>query len=294
MCRWDWYQTTLSISDPQESGLIGLFLKTWDLSDYVPAGNRNGYTRGGAIVRGSERLCTLLWGGNPGVNVTSTSEHAPALARALSEAFPLHHSPTRVDACVDWVEQGLFDEIARKLIRFSTDNRLAINQQGDWVRGQARTLYIGSKSSPVRLVLYEKGYEQGGDAPREWVRLEVRVRPKREHRAQVARWEPIDAFGSAWVPDAMTHLGWDDLERHSVGTVWRQSDDERAFAYLCKQYGNLFKRLRATHGSYEVVGSIIGERMCASEHATSKHVTSEQVTNKHVTGEHVCINTAVF
>lgn len=272
MCRWDWYQTTLPLSNPQESGLVDLLLKVWDLSDYAPASNLNGYTRGGQIVRGSERLCTLQWGGNPGVNVASTSEHAPALADAIQAAYPGHHAPTRIDACFDWVEGGLFNEVAAGLIGFATDKRLAINQQGDWVRGEARTLYIGSKSSPVRLVLYEKGYEQGGDAPRDWVRLEVRVRPKREHRAFVAKWEPMDAFGAAWVPDALQRLGWPELQRHAVGTVWRQSDDERALAYLCKQYGPLIKRLRASVGSYQAVGELIGDRLSARSQVTSKHV----------------------
>ncbi|MFO5615250.1 replication initiation factor domain-containing protein, partial [Klebsiella pneumoniae] len=69
---------------------------------------------------------------------------------------------TRAHACVAWVEEGPFDSLSAHLIAYAKDNGISINQQGDWARGQARTLYLGSPQSPVRICLYEKGYEQGG------------------------------------------------------------------------------------------------------------------------------------
>lgn len=278
MIRFDWYQSSVRVSEPYDSGLVGVLLSAYDLSDFQLCQNRNGYTYGGAIVRGDRKLCTLHWGGNPWVNVTATSEDAPALAQALREAFPGEHGPTRIDSCVDWVEKGLFDAVSEKLIGYAQDKGLSINQQGDWVRGVARTLYLGSKSSPVQLVLYEKGYEQGGDAPLDWVRLEVRIRPKKQHRLAVAAWEPHHIFGVSWVHGAVEVLGWNDLTKRSVGTVWRQSDDERAFAHLCKQYGPLFERLKAAHGSYEAVGSLIGEGVLnARSPVASRRVICEHV-----------------
>ena len=176
MARWDWYQSTVLVQDPQDSGLVDVLLKAWPLSDWAPARNLNGYLYGGQIKRGDRMLCHLCWGGQSGVNCKTTSDESPVLAQALRE-FGKQHLPTRLDACEDWQEEGFFDSVSAALIQFATDNRLSINQQGDWVRGESRTLYVGSKDSPVRLVLYEKGYEQGGDAPRDWVRLEVRIRP---------------------------------------------------------------------------------------------------------------------
>lgn len=256
MARWDWYQSTVTVQDPQQSGLVDVLLKAWPLSDWAPGKNLNGYTNGGVIKRGDRILCHLCWGGQSGVNCKTTSDESPVLAQALRD-FGKPHLPTRVDSCVDWQEEGLFDSLSAALIQFAQDNRLAINQQGDWVRGEARTLYLGSKDSPVRLVMYEKGYEQGGDAPKDWVRLEVRVRPKREHRSAVAMWDAEHAFCAAWVPDALQCLGWDHLSKRSVGTVWKRSDAERARYALLKQYGAIMDQWATEVGSWEALGPVM-------------------------------------
>jgi len=235
--RFDWYQSTVAVQCPEDSGLVSRLLSAWPFSDWRQAKNLNGYTHGGAIVRGDRVLCHVCWGGQLGVNCKTTSDESPVLAAAL-QGFGKTHLPTRIDSCVDWVEEGLFDSLASHLIEFAKGNRLALDQKGDWVRGQARSLYVGSKDSPLRLVIYEKGYEQGGDAPRDWVRMEARIRPKREHRVMVASWDAATVFTAQWLPDALQALGWDDLnERAAIGTVWRKSDAERARAALIKQYG---------------------------------------------------------
>jgi len=257
MSRWDWYQSTVMVSCPVESGLVGLLLDAWDLSDWAPGKNLNGYTNGGVIRRGDLVLCHLCWGGQAGVNCKSTSEESPILADALRR-FGASHLPTRVDSCVDWREEFLFDSLSAELINFAERSRLSINQQGDWVRGEGRTIYIGSKDSPVRLVLYEKGYEQGGDAPRDWVRLEVRVRPKKEHRSAVAMWNSEQAFCASWVSDAVKCLGWDHLCKRSVGTVWRRSDADRARYALLRQYGAIMASWASEVGSWGAFGAAVG------------------------------------
>ncbi|MFO5848511.1 hypothetical protein ACLBP5_30415, partial [Klebsiella pneumoniae] len=78
---------------------------------------------------------------------------------------PVVYLDTRTNACVDWVVEGLFDSLSAHLIAYAKDNGISINQQGDWARGQARTLYLGSPQSPGRICLYEKGYGQGDGAP---------------------------------------------------------------------------------------------------------------------------------
>lgn len=259
--RFDWYQTTVLVADPQESGLVACLLKAWPLSDWGPARNLNGYTRGGAIVRGGRVLCHLCWGGQTGVNCKTTSDESPVLAQALKE-FGKIHQPTRIDSCVDWREEGLFDSLAAALLEYAQANRLAINQQGDWVRGEARTLYIGSKESPVRLVLYEKGYEQGGDAPRDWVRLEARIRPKQGHRAMVSSWDASMVFCAGWIPNALKVIGWDDLHaRASIGTVWRRSDDERARAALLRQYGAIIESWATEQGGWDGFGAVLRQAL---------------------------------
>lgn len=261
--KFDWYQSTVAIQCPQESGLVDALLKAWPFSDWGPAKNLNGYTHGGAIIRGGRVLCHVCWGGQTGVNCKTSSDESSVLANVLQD-FGKTHMPTRIDSAVDWVESGLFDSVSSALIAYAMDNRLAINQQGDWTRGEARTLYVGSKDSPVRLVLYEKGYEQGGDAPRDWVRLEARIRPKREHRAMVASWDASMVFCAGWLPDALQALGWDDLHsKAAIGTVWRKSDEERARAALLKQYGAILERWADESGSWENLGPVIRASMSA-------------------------------
>lgn len=272
--RFDWYQSSVLVQCPQSSGLVDVLLRAWPLSDWAPARNLNGYTNGGAIVRGDRVLCHLCWGGQSGVNCKTTSDESPTLANALRE-FGKSHLPTRIDSCVDWVEVGLFDSLSAALIEYAKANRLSINQQGDWVRNEGRTLYVGSKDSTVRLVLYEKGYEQGGDAPREWVRLEVRIRPKRDHRALVASWNASTVFCAGWVPDALQVLGWGDLDkRTAIGTVWRKSDEERARAALVNQYGAILATWADSVGGWDSLGPVLSSAIEDAKRKALKPVTS--------------------
>lgn len=254
--RWDWYQSTVLVQCPQQSGLVDHLLRAWPLSDWVPAKNLNGYLYGGAVKRGDKVLCHACWGGNTGVNCKTTSDESPVLAEAL-RSFHASHLPTRVDACMDWVESGLYDSLAAFMIEFAMNNRLSITQQGDWIRNEGRTLYVGSKDSVVRLVLYEKGYEQGGNAPREWVRVEVRIRPDRKQRQMVSTWSAETAFEAGWCADAFSALGWEDLKRKSVGKPWVPSDDERARLALCKQYKAILEKWVGEVGTWEDLGPAI-------------------------------------
>ena len=264
--KWDWYQTTVAVEDPGSSGLVNCLLRAWEFSDFVPAKNLNGYHYGGQITRGDRVLCHLCWGGQAGVNLKTTSDESHVLASAMAD-FGVEHLPTRVDSCLDWEEDGLFDSLATALIKFAQLGKgLAINQQGDWTRGIGRTLYLGSPSSPVRLVLYEKGYEQGGDAPLNWVRLEARVRPKKEHRAEVASWSPEHAFAAGWIAAACKHIGLDDLEKRAVGTIWKRTDDEKTRWAMLRQYGSALRKwLAECGGDREEFGRRLADALTEEE-----------------------------
>ncbi len=283
--KWDWYQSTVEVEDPGSSGLVNCLLKAWEFSDFVPAKNLNGYHYGGQIVRGERVLCHLCWGGQPGVNVKTTSDESHVLAEALA-SFGVGHLPTRVDACLDWEEDELFNTLAAALIEFAQLGKgLAINMQGDWTRGIGRTLYLGSTSSPVRLVLYEKGYEQGGDAPLNWVRLEARVRPKKEHRAEVSKWSPEHAFSAGWIAAACKHIRLDDLEKRAVGTIWKRTDDEKTRWAMLRQYGSALRKWAAEYSSYEEFGRALGEALEQDEKGRSTWNASENLQDAEVESE---------
>lgn len=262
--KFDWYQTTVRVDNPQESGLVDVLLKAYPLTDYAPCSGQNGYAYGGKIIRGSSLLCRLSWGGQPWVNVMATSDNAPALAEALRE-FRRAHAPTRIDSAIDWIEEGLFESLSSGLIAFARENRLAIMQVGDWVRGEGRTLYIGSKDSAVRLVLYEKGYEQGSDQT-DWVRLEARIRPKGDAREIARGFEPMDVFACGWLSEALDAIGYThSLAKRAIGTVWRPSDAERARAALIKQYGAILGQWAQDVGGWPQLGTALQEALNAPE-----------------------------
>lgn len=259
MIKFDWYATTIQdVSDPQACGLVDHLLRFYDLSDWGPDKNLNGYERGGQIFRGEHKLCRLMWGGNSGIACLATGSDSPALVEAL-RSFGMPHKPSRIDSCVDWYEDGLFDRMSSVLIQFARDNRLQLDHMGDWTRGEKRTLYIGSKSSPVYLCLYEKGHQMGLDAPKNWVRLEVRAKPANQHRAMAAAWGPKDIFCLSWIPKALVLLGWQSLERKAIGTIWRAPDDLRSRAALIRQYGPTMAKWAAELGSWEALGPAIQE-----------------------------------
>lgn len=238
MAAWDWYECTVRGLGQSGHDLVLAGLSAGlDLSSVAPSRAMHGYLHGAEVRRGDSVLATVWWGGNPGVHVKASGSHSPEVAQVVRARWPVH-AVTRVDACVDWDQAGLFDRLAPALLAYAAQCDITINQQGDWHRGQGRTLYLGAVSSPVRLVLYEKGFEVGGGASLNWVRIEVRVRPKGDARERVALWEPWEAFGAAgWLVGALERIGWGQLTAQSVGTVWRPSDAHRARLAMVRQYG---------------------------------------------------------
>lgn len=258
MARWDWYETT--IHGAQVDEITGHLLANLDLATLVPDRPRHGYLKGAALSRGSHVLARVWWDGNAGVHVIASGADSPVIAELLTT---WEHHPTRVDACEDWIEEGLFNRLSAKLIEYAKQHGITISHEGDWSRGKARTLYLGSKTSTVRLVLYEKGYQANGDP--NWVRLEVRVRPK-NNRHQVATWVPGHAFGaSRWVRGALTTIGWDHLQASSVGTIRTPSDLERAWAVMLKQYGRTIRSKVDELGSWEALTTELRVALEATE-----------------------------
>lgn len=265
MAKFDWYQTTVKTSNPQESGLVDAILSAYPLTDYAPCSPQNGYSFGGKFMRGSSLVCRLSWGGQPGVNVTATSDNAPALSEAL-RSLHIAHSPTRIDTAIDWEEAGLFESLAGGLVAFAQERRLSIMQVGDWINGKGRTLYLGSKDSVVRLVLYEKGFEQGCTHRPNWVRLEARIRPKGDSRAHAMLFDPMDVFACGWLSDALDAINFDHgLSKRSIGTLWRKSDTERARAALLKQYGAIMTAWADELGGWPELGVVLGESLQSSQ-----------------------------
>lgn len=255
--RFDWYQGTFFDHDQDE--VVRFLERKFDLADLNLCKPKNGYERGVEFLRAGDRLAQVWWAGNPGVHVIATGERSPAAAEYMRELGL--HRVTRLDSCVDFICPGLFDVLSDGLLAYASEHDILINMQGDWERGKARTLYLGSRQSAVQLVVYEKGYEAGGDL--NWVRVEARVRPKgRENGERVSTWTPEDAFqASRWLCGALEAQGWASLTPKSIGTVWKPSDDQRARRTMLKQYGAILARWAEETGGWSQLGPSMSDTL---------------------------------
>ena len=233
MARWDWYQAT--VHEASASAVCRHLEKSFPGSVTTPGYAKNGYLHGAVIVLDEKPICEIWWEGNPGVQVKASGENSPGVCQALREGH-FKHRVSRADACEDWKEKGLFDRLADHLRSYAIKHNIKLNQQGDWTRGESRTLYLGSRKSVAQLVLYEKGYQTGTDPT--WVRLEARIFPKGDKGYDVSQWLPADAFGGTrWMTNLLHELGWDHLQKRSIGTVRKPTDAEKIRTAMFNQYG---------------------------------------------------------
>lgn len=233
--KFDWYQGTYH--DLEIDLVLASLLRSFEAVDLKPATPRNGYTRSAAIVRGDRELVQLMWEGNPGIHFKSTGDNSPEASEYLRKLGA--HRLTRADVCLDYCRAGFFNEISRKLLAFALDRGIKVNQQGDWERGIARTLYLGARSSTVQLVMYEKGYQMNADP--NWVRIEVRCYPKGQAGFKASLKEPEQLLGTSWVKYALEACQLGSYEPVSFGSEYRLSDDERARLALAKQYKRVIR-----------------------------------------------------
>jgi hypothetical protein len=256
MSKFDWYQGTFHDCEPGQ--IVGFLERAADLADLKPCAAKNGYEQAIEISRMEKTIVRVMWGGNPGVHVIGTGDSSPWVAEQMRLLGV--HQVTRVDAAEDFISPGMFDLISSELLKYATKNDIVINQQGDWERGKARTLYLGAPSSVTRLVIYEKGYESGGDL--NWVRFEARARPKgKQAREAVSRWSPDQIFSaSVWLKGALDFIGWNTMQVQSIGTVWKPSDTARARRSLLRQYGAILSNW-AEETSWNGLGSAMAREL---------------------------------
>lgn len=249
--KFDWYRTSLRLQPGQWDGqLADVFMDVMRPASVAECTPNKPFERGtGLFTASRSKLLKISRGGDHVKGVTqleSTGVNAPLLYEALMRSG-VQHEPTRVDAAIDWVEEGLFDTLAPLFKQFAQDKGLSISTPGDWVRGQGRTLYIGSRSSAVMVRLYEKGYEQrkkGDDAaPLDWVRFEVEVKFKKaQQKRAIAGFQPFQFFQIGWVSELCDWLMFSPASI-PIPTTYRAPDFDRALAHLRKQYAATLQRL---------------------------------------------------
>ena len=269
-CRFDWYAATVQ-GDP--------FTTLSDLAGYLgcevkPQGRGYvGYNEAFDLVDSKGVRARAACGGvNPGLHAWASGEDTDRFVETVRAGWP-EHRVARADSAFDFDTPGAWSALFDVCKAFAFDRRLKVDQQGDWLRGDdGRTFYVGSRKSASFVRLYEKGKQVAGElvsesekakVSRDWVRLELQLRPQRTAKSVVAGLAPAEVWAvSTWTRDLVRDALALDLEPVTA-SAYRESDDDRALHYLVKQYGGLLSRIAAAQddrwgGQWAGLGVLLG------------------------------------
>lgn len=260
MSKFDYYRATFFSLEHDEiiASLVGFF----DLSSVSQIVGKHGYTRGALVHRGDVSLATVWWGGtNPGTCVQLSSDQAASSVEFIRSLG--HHQVTRADVCWDLDSPGIFDRLIGEFLAFATTYGLKINQVGDWERGKARTLYIGSRNSEVMLRIYEKGYEQAYGSP-DWVRIEAEIKPsKKQGKERLSRLTIDEIWGLSWLRDFSRIFDLGAFPQSKLKSTRKPTDFERAKYALAHQYGptlaRMYQEAKSAENFVEHINALLGE-----------------------------------
>jgi hypothetical protein len=210
-------------------------------------------------LRHHQKDFRLYWGGqNPLPFFVASGQNSEDAASFVRRVFP-QHRVSRADVAVDFEEVGGFDRVHALINPICRNARVEVEFQGDPdpTQKRGRTMYYGSKNSDVRICLYEKGLHELGkgnlEASEGWVRIELRVRPRKQRKALCASFSPQQFWGCAkWTsivskevlltvvpfePDPSLRLGKVDqavihMFRQYAGSIRAFCDKHGKFAFL--------------------------------------------------------------
>lgn len=252
MTRFDGYEMTHDLTD---EGRLAQQLAL-SLGATVRASKaKQGYAIGHELVRGEDELARV-WEHAPG---RPGEVHVVVMGGACDEVVPVlrtlwpGHRVSRVDSAQDF--QGGFDELRATALRFAERRKLKHTEILG--HGDGDTLYLGARSSEVRVRVYDKSAElrqkhpeRASTIPDGIARVELQARPgKRQIKEAAAYLSPDGMWGlGEWTRDFASELLKLDVER--VPTHFRRpSNWDRAMHYMGNQWGPLVRARAAEVGS---------------------------------------------
>ena len=265
MARFDWYQATVRAHPRVVIDCLKAMGSRAVEEDCkkVP----HGYAAGVRLVDADGLLAQVWWGGthlHP--HAVITGETAVSGAELLRAHLP-DHSVTRADVCIDYADAGAYDRLQGIALSVARDKGVKVGTAGDHLLTfKGRTCYLGAPSSHTRLRLYDKAEELRQkfandlnrllQVPDDLTRLECQVRPQTPvAKLAASTVEPMALMGSAaWMRELMRQVADVELLPFVAGQVWRQADDDRAYAAVLAQYGGLLRRVAGDLGGWDVLG----------------------------------------
>jgi DNA relaxase NicK len=255
--RFDWYQASFP-NVPHEAIMRAISSGEY-YGDWEQIRPMKNYDSAAAFVVGNETRFKINFGGQNeehGPNVVGSGACAQVLADVVREHFP-EHRVSRLDSCEDYYHADAYDYLRKLALKIGKEHRVQCREIVKPLKDSddGRTLYLGSQTSAVSMRIYEKGKQLQTDS--EWVRAELQVRPQKELKAVMAMLDPKEVWGlSKWTHDMAVKLGNRDLKRVDA-QVYQQSDHDRAYTFMLKQYRRVLENMLASHGSPEAVGAQI-------------------------------------
>lgn len=223
----------------------------------------NGYERSMTLKREGETLVKVFYGGYNGwPNVLASGAATDDVAPVVRGAWPVHEV-TRMDSAQDFDSAGGYDTVRVALVGIHEQSGISKREIESTVNGiRSRTIYLGSPSSRVQARLYEKGMFEhqlgNGEAPENWFRLEVQVRPTGDARSRAAEVDPAEAWGfSPWTRELAAVVLGLNVDRVNM-QLKREPDYMRAVAALRRQYTATMQKALEVEGSWEAVGKLLG------------------------------------
>jgi hypothetical protein len=264
--RFDWYQGSAFVDSNTLRGILSesVLGAEWEDLERVP----HGYAFGWRLSDDSGRVADVWSGGNHHhPHFVASGPTAQVVCDVVRSELANHHSVSRADPCIDFDTPGAYDLLQSMALSVAKQQRIKVGTAGDHLLTmEGRTLYLGASTSHVRLRLYDKAAELRtkfanmpdvlAEIPDELARLEGQIRPKTpDAKRSAAKASPVELFGAAhWMRILMGQVSGLDIQPFQAGAVWRKSDDDRAYAAMLSQYGNLLLRMREKHGDAACVG----------------------------------------
>lgn len=262
MPRFDGYTATTAGVRPED--LVGLL---FGISDSVRTGRgfHRFEHRHAVVDQSGDEFGSVSHGGEAHagrVMFEVKGERSPSVVERFRKLVPEHRC-TRVDSCEDFDEPGAWDRLLGHVLEVKAEHGLKGERRGDWdFPEDGRTQYLGAPSSPVRARLYEKGKQPGYRhlERRDWVRLEVQVRPVKDAKTAYSAAGPAEVWGaSPYSRDLAGRVLAASVGRLPAGAVWKESKRDAAIAWMCEQYGAHILSLKNDVGDWQALGLTLGE-----------------------------------
>lgn len=255
--KFDWYQASIPGINP--IAIMETFSKSEYYGDWEQSKPLKGYDRASQFVIGGEVLYKINHGGHNeefGANVVGSGSYAERLAAIVRENFP-SHKVSRVDSCEDFHHPDVYAYLRKKALQIAKEQKVKVREIVKPLSecDDGRTLYLGSQTSAVSMRIYEKGKQLGCGT--EWVRAELQVRPQKDLKQIVSRLSAVELWGmSKWSLNMAAQMGNKNIQRVDA-QIYHQSDHDRAYRFMLKQYRKVLSQMLCTHGSPETVGAQI-------------------------------------